>query len=651
MKINIWASSLALLFVVCRIGIPQEDVDLLEEQTFRAAVDRVAPSVVQIEAIGGLERVGEVLVGSGPTTGLVVAEDGYILSSAFNFIQEPTSILVTLPSGKRASAAIVARDRSRMLVLLKAEAEEKLPVPQFVPRAEMQVGQWTIAVGRTFQADRPNVSTGVLSALNRIWGKAIQTDARVSPTNYGGPLVDLYGRVLGILVPLSPQQEGEVAGAEWYDSGIGFAVPVAEVLPHLEKMKSGEDLRPGVLGVSLKGQDQFADPARVGAVQPKSPAATAGLKVGDEIVEADGKGVVRQVQLKHILGARYAGDVVKLVVRRGDERIEAEATLAAELEPYVHPFLGVLLRRDISDLQGVAARYVYPASPAAEAGLEAGDRITTLNGEMVANSTALREKFANLEPGAKVRIGLIRQEETKEVEVTLARLPEEIPGELPAAHDPVAAPEQAPVTGAVEIRLPEEPNECVAYVPATYNPQIPHGVVIWLHRPSGFDQDKIIEQWKDLCEKHDLIVLAPQSADPARWLPTEIDFIRKSYDDLAGKYAVDPQRVIVHGHEAGGAMAFLTAFAHREVVRGVAGVDAAVPGRVVPLANDPLQRLAVYMTKPAKGRLTERVEQNAAQLRKMGYPVTVHDVMEESRYLRHDELQELARWIDTLDRL
>ena len=87
----------------CRAPTPpaadDDDVELLEQQAFRAAVDRVAPSVVRIETVGGLERVGEVLFGTGPTTGLVVDPDGYIVSSAFNFVNQPDSILVRLPDG------------------------------------------------------------------------------------------------------------------------------------------------------------------------------------------------------------------------------------------------------------------------------------------------------------------------------------------------------------------------------------------------------------------------------------------------------------------------------------------------------------------------------------------------------------------------
>jgi serine protease Do len=389
----------------------------------------------------------------------------------------------------------------------------------------------------------------------------------------------------------------------------------------------------------------------IGAVLPKSPAAEAGLKVDDQIVEADGQPIVRHVQLKHVIGPKYAGDTLHLVVKRGDERIEAEAVLAAELEPYVHPFLGVLPMREADEEKGIAVRYVYPDSPAAEAGIVEGDRITALEGEELADAAALRGKFANLEPGAKVKIAFTHEGEEKDAEVTLVKLPEEVPGELPPAHGEVAAAEEAPVTGEVEIKLPEEPNDCLAYVPPSYNPQTPHGVVIWLHKPGAFDKDALMERWKDACEKHDLIVLAPQSADPARWLPTEVEFIRKAYDDLAGRYTIDPQRVVVHGHDAGGAMALLTAFAHREVIRGAASVEAGVPSRVTPPANDPLERLALYFTTAAGSRLKDRVAEQAEQLREMGYPVTMHDLGAQSRYLNAQEVEELARWVDSLDRL
>jgi len=200
-----------------------------EQQAFQAAVERVAPAVVRIETVGGLDRVGDVLLGTGPTTGLIISPEGYIISSAFNFVSQPSSVLVGLSDGSRVPAKIVANDLNRMLTLLKIDVEETLPVAETAPLEEMRVGQWSIAIGRTFDAEHPNLSVGLLAAKDRIWGKALQTDAKVSPTNYGGPLIDIHGRVLGVLVPMSPTAKTTVAGVEWYDSGIGFAVPIQDV--------------------------------------------------------------------------------------------------------------------------------------------------------------------------------------------------------------------------------------------------------------------------------------------------------------------------------------------------------------------------------------------------------------------------------------
>jgi serine protease Do len=643
------ACSLLILLQVGAWLHAQVDLQSLEAQAVRAAVDSVAPAVVKIETLGGLEKVGQVLIGTGPTTGVAVSEDGYVLSSAFNFVQKPSSILVTLPSGKRAAAEIVARDNSRMLVLLKVADGEKLVVPPMVPRDELQVGQTAIAVGRTFDGTQPNLSVGVISATNRVWGKAIQTDAKVSPVNYGGPLIDLQGRVAGILVPMSPQGEGEIAGAEWYDSGIGFAVPLAEIMPHLEKMKRGEDLHAGLLGVSLKAGNPFADPALIAAVPAKSPAAVAGLKVGDKIVEVDGKPVARQAQLKHALGAHYAGDKIKVVALRGSDRIEAEIELAEKIDPYEHPFLGLLPLRDAA---GMVVRYVYPDSPAAKAGLQAGDAIVQLDGKPVADAAALREAVAALEVGAKAVLEIDRGGAKQPLEATLGRLPVTIPEELPAARKPPAAPAQEgrPPVGAVQIAIPEVANKCLAYVPENYQAEVPHGLVVWLHEPDGFDQQKLIDRWKAHCESNSLILLAPQSADPQKWLPTEAEFVQKTIADVQARYNIDPTRIVLHGYKAGGAMAYLVAFGQRSVVRAVAVVDAPIPARAQIPTNDPVERLAIYSASADKSALAAAIKAGLKRLTDMKYPVTEQN-LDSARNLNDGELADLVRWIDALDRI
>ena len=121
------------------------------------------------------------------------------------------------------------------------------------------------------RATAPNLAVGILSALDRIWGKAIQTDAAVSPNNYGGPLVDIRGRVLGVLVPLSPEADDEMAGVEWYDSGIGFAVPLEHIQKVLPRLKKGEDLYPGLAGISLKGPNLYTGEPMIAACRRNAP--------------------------------------------------------------------------------------------------------------------------------------------------------------------------------------------------------------------------------------------------------------------------------------------------------------------------------------------------------------------------------------------
>lgn len=647
--------SLLLAPALALAQAPKPDVSELEEKAITSVAAQLAPSVVTIETVGGLERVGKVLVGTGPTTGLVVGSDGYIVSSAFNFIQQPNSILVTLPSGKRAAAKIVARDLNRMLVLLKVDSDESFQVPPAVPRAEIKVGQTAIALGRTFEGALPNMSVGIVSATNRIWGKAIQTDAKISPSNYGGPIADLRGRVLGILVPLSPQGNDEVAGAEWYDSGIGFAVPLDDVMKQLDRWKKGQDLHPGLLGVALKPGDIYSLPATIVTSQPNSPAAKAGIKEGDTIIELDGQPIERQAQLKHVLGAKYAGDKVKIVVRRGEKemekRIEAEVELAEKLLPYQHPFLGILPRRVREEKKGVVVRYVFPGSPAANAGIMPGDRIVSLAGKEVPDGGTMQELITAHEKGAKVTFGIERGADKKDVEVTLGVLPTDVPTALPPAHDPPKEGGDKPAVGVVPIKLPEEKNEAFAYVPENYSPDVPYGVVVWLHAPGGADQDKLVAQWKDLCAKHDLILLAPRSLDKAKWEPTEVGFIRKTLDEILNKYNVDRSRIVVHGQQGGAAMAYLVAFAHRDLIRGVAAVDSPPPARTKAPANDPVHRLAFYIAAPEKGEQADRIKTEAKDLEQKLFPVTRRSLGDAGRPLNAEEQGEVARWVDILDRI
>ena len=184
---------------------------------------------------------------------------------------------------------------------------------------------------------------GIISALNRIQGMAIQTDAKISPVNYGGPLVTLNGRIAGILVPLSPRGGGSAnSGIEWYDSGIGFAIPIKDALQVAEKLRAGKNLKPGRLGLRLMPAGAFETDVVIDRVLPGSPAAAAGLLKGDRILAIDGQSVNRSSVLMEAVARHYAGDSVMFRIQRGEQEVSATLELAETLTPVSQGYLGLL---------------------------------------------------------------------------------------------------------------------------------------------------------------------------------------------------------------------------------------------------------------------------------------------------------------------
>jgi S1-C subfamily serine protease len=250
----------------------------------------------------------------GKTTGVVLTADGWIAVSRFALALEPTTVLITVPGRGTFTAQRAGEDTSRGIALVKIDATD-LPVPELVPPDEVQVGQWALALGRTFAADEPTLHFGIVSQKRRVFGRALQIDAYTSPANYGGPVVDVRGRLLGISVPLSPS--GRNAGVDWYDSGIGFAVTLADIAPLLARMQKGEVLQRGWLGVQFEGR-HLGPGARITSVMAAGAAAEAGLLQGDVVIEVDGQAVRNGPHLLTLVSSRLGGDQVVLRVWRGD---------------------------------------------------------------------------------------------------------------------------------------------------------------------------------------------------------------------------------------------------------------------------------------------------------------------------------------------
>jgi S1-C subfamily serine protease/predicted esterase len=672
----------------------QPDVNDAIEKAMKAAIAKAAPAVVKIETAGGLDvatggvpkKAGPpgkgIAVGTGATTGLVVDADGYVITSSFNFANKPTDIFVTVPGRPtRFVAKVVCTDQTRMLTLLKIDAKD-LPLPVAMPKKEVRVGQWSMALGRTLDTNLehpPSVSTGIISAVNRLLGKAFQTDAKTSPTNYGGPLISIDGRVFGVIVPASSRGENELSGFEWYDSGIGFAIPLEDIQAKLPEMKKGAVLRRGLLGINPQSPDVYNSQPVIGAIQPDSAADRAGLKVGDTILAIDDKPVVNFSQVQHILGPKYEGEVIKIKVRRDkDEKEFAKVALLGTATAYVNPFLGILPLRDDPG-PGVPVRFVYPGSPAAAAGIKEGDRIMKLGPASamqlapVRNRQTLAGLLSQMNPGVDIKIEVKRKEGEKTDTVTakLVPMPDTIPEKLPLPSsagkalegepkkkdDSLVKPKKGDKKDKIETGYLERVDEALGrqywlYVPDNYDANISHGLIVWFHPPNqgGKDGEKMARTFREFCEEHHFIVMGPKSSNPEGWLPSETEFVATDVRKVLAQYTTDRSRVVAHGMGNGGQMAFYLGFNARDVFRGVVAVGAALGTQ--PKDNVANQPLAFFLSAGDKDPALKDIEASKQSLEEKRFPV-VYRLMNESgkEYFDVKTFVDMLNWLDSLDKM
>ncbi len=290
----------------------------LTSKVFRSATQKAKKFLVTIESFGGVSsKQGEIGgirgQGEGNATGVMISADGYVITSTFSFIQQPPIITVITSDGKRRVAKPLGQDDTRKLSLLKIQDVEGLDVAEFVDPDDVAVGQWAISVGVGYGDANPAISMGIISATNRIGGHAIQTDANISPANYGGPLVDIMGKVIGICVPMNPNSQAIGAGVEWYDSGIGFVVPLHNSEELIERLKNGERIYPAFLGVRSAPNPE-GNGLRIEEVVKDTAAKEAGLKNADIILEVNGQAVNDLMRLKQLMNRYESGQEIELTV-------------------------------------------------------------------------------------------------------------------------------------------------------------------------------------------------------------------------------------------------------------------------------------------------------------------------------------------------
>jgi serine protease Do len=381
-------------------------------------------------------------------TGFIIDKAGFILTNN-HVVEGATKIAVSLygeDSDQEYDARIVGRDplTDSALIELVEKPNHELPEVKFGDSAQMQPGDWVMAIGNPFGLAH-TVSVGVISAdrpsgLPVAEGRradVIQTDAAINPGNSGGPLLNIRGEVIGMNTAIytDARQQGNI--------GIGFAMPINAVLDLLPQLRTGKITR-GRIGVSIGGVsadavDEFGLKNRNGAVVlsvvPDGPADRAGLEPGDVIVAFNGKEVRRSDDLQAAVTATRPGSTVPLRIMRD----RAERTINVTIEELdleaetrtaradngggdpqqqtstgfgialgnLTPQIARQLRLDEAT-RGALIVEVEPDSPAAQAGLQPRDVIVRVGRTAVENAADAQRELARVASGSTAFLRILR---------------------------------------------------------------------------------------------------------------------------------------------------------------------------------------------------------------------------------------------------
>jgi S1-C subfamily serine protease len=309
--------------------VPGNTLEAIRE----AVVAKVRPAVVQVNVVTPS--------GEGLGSGVILDSRGYIVTNN-HVIASAERIQVTLYDGTSLSAQLVGTDPLDDLAVLKISTTAKLTAATLGDSSKLQVGQEVLAIGNPLGITQ-TVTSGIVSALDRAVSSipdAIQTDAAINPGNSGGALVDLQGNLVGIptLSAIDPQFQTPA-------NGVGFAIPsnrVRLIAPQL--IQTGKVTHTGraAMGVqitsvdaTLAAQNNLAVTAGVliVGVAANSPAATAGLKPGDVIVQIGTHPVTDAAAFADALLTLSPGEVVPVSIYRGKEHLTIKVTLGEARAP------------------------------------------------------------------------------------------------------------------------------------------------------------------------------------------------------------------------------------------------------------------------------------------------------------------------------
>jgi serine protease Do len=253
-------------------------------------------------------------------SGFLISADGYIITNA-HVVEKADKIDVKLQNGKSYRAKIIGSDKKSDIAILKIKSEKEYPFVKFGNSDNAEVGDWIVAIGNPFGLGG-TVTAGIISARGRNISDGsntdfIQTDAAINKGNSGGPMFNVKGELIGINTAIFSNSGGSI--------GIGFAIPSKTAGPIIKQLKDTGQVTRGWLGVNINlVTSEMADAiglgkargAYVSALVKKGPAARAGIKVDDIIVQFDGKKIEKMYALPRVVSSTAVGKRVKVVVLR-----------------------------------------------------------------------------------------------------------------------------------------------------------------------------------------------------------------------------------------------------------------------------------------------------------------------------------------------
>lgn len=269
-------------------------------------------------------------------SGVIVSENGYIVTNEHVSGAKYSSCYVTLDTGKTYTGNVVWSDSNLDLSIVKINMQN-LPYAKLGDSDELRVGQTMYAIGNPIGYEfQRTVTSGIVSAKDRTikftennqeiyMSDLIQTDAGINPGNSGGPLIDVNGNVVGI-------NSIKITSAE----GIGFAVPINVIKPIIERYIQQGSFEEATIGIFaydqnaisyLQGESKLDNGIYVASVLRNGPAEKAGIKEQDILIQIEGTTMKKMNDLKEYIYTKKPGDIVKVTIQRKGKQMEVEVTL------------------------------------------------------------------------------------------------------------------------------------------------------------------------------------------------------------------------------------------------------------------------------------------------------------------------------------